>query len=190
MGRKKSISSYLLNQTSTFTPSTGSRPFCTFNKFKQFSNWVKVYVKVLQQHGKYRHWSSVSELVNGRREISKRAQQWVLTELPNALLGKPWNVFHHGGGRWVDSFCLCCHFHCGRLLNLLYLGNDSSTNLPWKKQRSKACTALLYMWCQLLLQGYRGWVLVTPWAVAVGTSLTWSRGGWSVNWSPRPFHIN
>lgn len=44
-------SSALLNQTSTFTPSTGSRPFCTFNKFKQFSNWVRVYVKYFNNMG-------------------------------------------------------------------------------------------------------------------------------------------
>lgn len=140
MGWGKSIANYLLNQTPTFTPSTGSRPFCTFDKFKQFSKWVKVYVKVLQQHGKYRHWSSVSELVNGRREISKRAQQWVLTE----LLMHCWENLERfsitvgEGGGWVDSFCLCCQCHCGRLLNLLYLGNDSSANPSWKKPGRKA----------------------------------------------------
>lgn len=49
--RGRSTSSYLLHQTSTFPPSTGSRPFCTFNKFKQFSNWVKVYVKYFNNMG-------------------------------------------------------------------------------------------------------------------------------------------
>lgn len=47
----ESTSSYLLNQTSTLTPSTGRRPFCTFNKFKQFSDWVGVSVKCFNNRG-------------------------------------------------------------------------------------------------------------------------------------------
>lgn len=136
----ESISSYLLNQTSTFPPSTGSRPFCTFNKFKQFSNWVKVYVKYFNNMGN-EDTGLLSEnwLMEGMKSQNAHNSGFLQCCLMHCWENLEKFPITGGGGR-VDSLCLCCQFHCGRLLNLLYLGKDSSTLLSHKKQRIEACS--------------------------------------------------
>lgn len=142
--RGRSTSSYLLHQTSTFPPSTGSRPFCTFNKFKQFSNWVKVYVKYFNNMGN-EDTGLLSEnwLMEGVKSQNVHNSGFLQCRLMHCWENlEKFPITGRGGredgGRRVDSFCLCCQFHCGRLLNLLCLGKDSSTLLSHEKQRSKA----------------------------------------------------
>lgn len=85
------------------------------------------------------------------------------------------------GGKWVDSFCLCCQCHCGRLLNLLYLGNDSSANPSWKKPGSEACSHSSVCAVGYDYEATEAESWPPHWAVTVGISLTWSRGRLSKN---------
>lgn len=82
---EKKAPSSLPNQTSTFTPSAGRRPFCTFNKFRQFSNWVKVYVKRFNNMG--------------NKDTGLLSWNWLME-------GAKSQNAHHGG------FSQSCLMHC------------------------------------------------------------------------------